>query len=120
MCGRRLRDARGMLAGHDECEGRITYRRSGTRRRPVSMEFYGMASELAQNKHFGGKPEYGAAEGKRVIVPYRGPVSHTLSDILGGLRSMMTYIDAADMAAIPNNAKFIRVGRQLNNVFGNA
>jgi GMP reductase len=108
----------GMLAGHDECEGRITYKRSGTKKIPVSMEFYGMASDVAQKKHYGLKPQYGTAEGKRVSVPYRGPVSHTLSDILGGLRSMMTYIDATDMATIPANAKFVRVGRQFNNVFG--
>jgi GMP reductase len=110
----------GMLAGHDECEGRITYKRSGKKKIPVSMEFYGMASEIAQKKHYGGKPEYGAAEGKRVTVPYRGPVARTLSEILGGLRSMMTYIDAPDMGTIPSKAQFVRVGTQLNNVFGNA
>lgn len=107
----------GMLAGHDESEGRVTYKNSGGKKTAVSMEFYGMASDVAQKKHYGGKPTYGAAEGKRVSVPYRGPVANTLSDILGGLRSMMTYIDAADMATISANAKFVRVSRQLNNVF---
>lgn len=108
----------GMLAGHDESGGRITYKRSGFRKIPVNMEFYGMASDTAQQMHYGGKPSYGAAEGKSVSVPYRGPVANTLSEILGGLRSMMTYIDAADLEAIPNNAKLIRVRHQLNNVFG--
>jgi GMP reductase len=110
----------GMLAGHDECEGRITYKNSGRKKIPVSMEFYGMASDVAQRKHYGGKPAYGAAEGNRVSVPYRGPVANTLSEVLGGLRSMMTYIDAADMAAIPSKARFVKVGKQLNNVFGNS
>jgi GMP reductase len=71
-------------------------------------------------KHYGARPRYEAAEGKRVSVPYRGPVANTLCEILGGLRSMMTYIGAADMAAIPRNARFVRVGRQLNNVFGDS
>lgn len=84
------------------------------------MAFYGMASDLAQKKHYGGKPAYGAAEGKAVSVPYRGPVAKTVSEILGGLRSMMTYIDAADMTAIVRNTTFVRVGRQLNTVFGNS
>jgi GMP reductase len=110
----------GMLAGHRECDGRITYRGRGTKKSPISMEFYGMASDVAQKKHYGGKPAYAAAEGKLTSVPYRGPVANTLSDILGGLRSMMTYIDAADMASIPSKARFIRVGKQLNNVFGNS
>jgi GMP reductase len=110
----------GMLAGHNESEGRITYKRSGAKRLPVSMEFYGMASDVARQKHYGTKLPYGAAEGKRVGVPYRGPVANTLCNILGGLRSMMTYIGAADMASIPGNARFVKVGRQFNNVFGDS
>jgi GMP reductase len=110
----------GMLAGHDECDGHIKYRRSGSRKIPVSMEFYGMASDIAQRKHYGGRPAYGAAEGKLVSVPYRGAVAGTFSEILGGLRSMMTYIDAADIASIPGRARFVRVGKQLNAVFGDA
>jgi GMP reductase len=109
----------GMLAGHNECDGRVTYKRVGGKKKPVGMEFYGMASDVAQDKHYG-KPGYGAAEGKRVVVPYRGAVADTLSEILGGLRSMMTYIDAAQLAVVPNRTRFVRVGRQLNNVFGSA
>lgn len=107
----------GMLAGHDESDGRIKYKKVGGKRVPVSVEFYGMASETAQRKHYGGKPSYGTAEGKLVSIPYRGSASETLADIMGGLRSMMTYMNAEDMIAIPANAEFVRVSRQLNNVF---
>ena len=35
--------------------------------------------------------EYRSSEGKHVLMPYRGPVSHTVLDILGGIRSACTY-----------------------------
>src|SRR5437016_7539254 len=65
----------GMLAGHKQCAGTVTYRRKGGKRIPASMQFYGMASDVAQKKHFGGKANYRAAEGKAVSVPYRGDVA---------------------------------------------
>jgi GMP reductase len=44
----------GMLAGHDECDGVIKYKNKGRKKVPISMGFYGMASDVAQQKHFGG------------------------------------------------------------------
>lgn len=108
----------GMLAGHEECDGKIKYRKIGKKKIPVGMEFYGMASELAQKKHFGKMASYRAAEGKVVTIPYRGDVAETIREILGGLRSMMTYIDARQLADIPSKCSFIRVGSQLNTVYG--
>jgi GMP reductase len=108
----------GMLAGHDECEGKMKYRKKGNKKVPVSMQFYGMASSVAQEKHFGRLASYRAVEGKVVDVPYRGSVEHTILEIVGGLRSMMTYIDAKTLAEIPAKIHFIRVGAQLNNVYG--
>jgi GMP reductase len=110
----------GLLAGHDECGGKLLYEDREGISVPVSMEFYGMASDEAQRLHNGGRQAHAAAEGKCVRVPYRGSVEKTLAEILGGLRSMMTYIDAKDLAAIPFNAQFVRVSRQLNDVFGDA
>jgi GMP reductase len=108
----------GMLAGHKECAGTIRYRRKGRKRVPVSMEFYGMASDIAQERHFGGKAAYRASEGKAVQVPYRGSVQDTILEIQGGLRSMMTYINASAMSEIAANTDFVRVGAQLNTIFG--
>lgn len=108
----------GMLAGHDESDGEVIYEEMDGVRVPVSKEFYGMASERAQNAHYGGKSSYAAAEGKCVRVPYRGPVDRTLTEILGGLRSMMTYINAPTIENIPTQTRFVQVNRQLNSVFG--
>jgi len=98
----------GMLAGHDECEGEIE---NG------HMVFYGMSSEEAQLKYYGEKQNYKASEGKAVQVPYRGSVRETIEEILGGLRSACTYAGAQTLKSLPKCTTFVRVYRQLNEVY---
>ena len=95
----------GMLAGHDECRGEI----NGNK-----MKFYGMSSEEAQIEYYGKKQEYRASEGKMVYVDYKGPISKTVEEILGGLRSAMTYAGAVKIKDLPKCTTFVRVNRQLN------
>jgi len=98
----------GMLAGHDECSGEIEN---------DTMTFYGMSSEEAQVKYYGEKQKYRASEGKAVQVPYRGSVEKTIEEILGGLRSSCTYAGAQTLKALPKCTTFVKVNRQLNEVF---
>jgi len=98
----------GMLAGHDECSGEIEN---------DTMVFYGMSSEEAQVKYYGEKQSYRASEGKAVQVPYRGSVEKTIEEILGGLRSSCTYAGAKTLKALPKCTTFVKVNRQLNEVF---
>ena len=109
----------GMLAGHDECEGEIRYEERDGERVPVAMTFYGMSSDTAMKKYAGGVARYRASEGKTVEVPYRGPVEGTMLDLMGGVRSAMTYIGAVRLKEMPKRTTFIMVGSQLNTVFGN-
>jgi GMP reductase len=108
----------GMLAGHDECEGEIVYEEEDGVRVPRAMVFYGMSSDTAMKKYAGGVAHYRASEGKTVEVPYRGPVEDTMQEIMGGVRSMMTYIGAVALKEVPKRTTFVRVNAQLNNVFG--
>lgn len=108
----------GMLAGHDECEGDIRYEERDGERVPVTMSFYGMSSDTAMRKYAGGVAAYRTSEGKTVEVPYRGPVEGTMQEIMGGVRSMMTYIGATKLKEVPKRTTFVRVGSQLNTVFG--
>lgn len=103
----------GMLAGHDESGEKIV-----TEGDKKFVTFYGMSSDTAMKKHKGGVAEYRASEGKTVKVPYRGPVSATLQDILGGLRSACTYVGAKKLKELTKRTTFIRVSQQINNVFG--
>ena len=108
----------GMLAGHDECAGDIRYETRDGEKTPISMAFYGMSSETAMKKHAGGVAHYRAAEGKTVETPYRGPVEGTMGEIMGGVRSMMTYIGAAHLKEVSKRTTFVRVTVQTNDVFG--
>lgn len=98
----------GMFAGHVE---------GGNGSDTSFVEFYGMASKAAQDQHNGGVAEYRASEGKEVKIAFRGPVKNTVHDLLGGIRSACTYIGAETLSEMPRRAKFVRVNRQINNVF---
>ena len=103
----------GMLAGHDEGGGEIISENSDNPR----VVFYGMSSDTAMERHHGGVAEYRSSEGRTVDIPYRGPVNKTVLDILGGLRSTCTYVGAECLKQLPKCTTFIRVNRQINDVF---
>jgi GMP reductase len=84
----------------------------------VKMKFYGMSSQEAMDKHYGGKADYRASEGKVVEIPYKGPVENTVEEILGGLRSACTYVGAQTLKQLPKCCTFIKVNRILNDKFG--
>ena len=98
----------GMLAGHEECELELV---NG------SYEFYGMSSDRAMEEHGVRKSGYKGAEGKVVYLPDRGPVKHTIEEILGGVRSTCTYIGADKLKYLPKCATFIQTRQVINTVF---
>lgn len=102
----------GMLAGHDESLGEIIEENGKKFKR-----FYGMSSTEAMERHHGSVADYRASEGRSVNVPYRGPVKNTVLDILGGIRSTCTYVGAHRLKELSKRTTFIRVARQLNDVF---
>ena len=121
----------GMLAGHDEGGGEIitkTYESNELEDegdgyyKPIYVkkyfvQFYGMSSKAANDKHFGGLKEYRSSEGREVMVPYRGPVEKTIQNILGGIRSTCTYVGARKLKQLSKCTTFIRVNNQYNKVF---
>ena len=103
----------GMLAGHEESGGELV-EENGKK----FKLFYGMSSETAMEKHSGGVAEYRASEGKTVKVKFKGKVSETVKDILGGVRSTCTYVGASKLKELSKRTTFIRVQEQENQVFG--
>ncbi len=102
----------GMLSGHDECLGDIIEENGRKFKR-----FYGMSSTEAMERHHGTVADYRSSEGRSVNVPYRGPVKNTILDILGGIRSTCTYVGAHRLKELSKRTTFIRVARQINEVF---
>jgi GMP reductase len=98
----------GMLAGHDEGGGEIN---NGL------VTFYGMSSDTAMTKHHGGVADYRSSEGRTVQIKYKGAVKNTVLDLLGGLRSTCTYVGAPTLKQLSKCTTFIKVNRQINDVF---
>ncbi|MBR20444.1 MAG: GMP reductase [Euryarchaeota archaeon] len=117
----------GMLAGHNEGGGEVIVKKyvtnemsNGTNRRLEEksfVQFYGMSSKTANEKHFEGLKDYRSSEGRTALVPYRGEVNSTIQDILGGVRSACTYVGANKLKRLSKCATFIQVSNQLNTIY---
>jgi GMP reductase len=121
----------GMLAGHDEGGGEVITKIYETNEVTKTddgffesvyeekkfVQFYGMSSESANDKHFGGLKDYRSSEGRTVLVPYRGPVAKTVQEILGGVRSACTYTGAMKLKQLSKCATFIRCTQTHNSVY---
>lgn len=102
----------GMFAGHVESAGEVVEENG-----KQFKLFYGMSSATAMEKYVGGVAEYRASEGKTVKIPFRGPIEHTVLDILGGIRSTCTYVGASKLKELTKRTTFIRVMEQANEIF---
>ena len=105
----------GMLAGHDECDGELVFKDDHPD--PVGMQFYGMASKTAMDRHGHPNREYRGEEGKTVTVPYRGVVRDTVVDILSGVRSACTYVGAKRLKDLTKCATFVKVNSTHNRIY---
>jgi GMP reductase len=118
----------GMLAGHTEGGGRVitemytTNQVDPSTKEPIYqerkfVEFYGMSSDTAMDKHHGGVAEYRSSEGRTVQIPYRPSLDKTVLNILGGLRSTCTYVGAPTLKQLSKCTTFVPVTKQFNDVF---
>jgi len=122
----------GILAGHDEGGGDIVTKRFKTHEYAVYddnqtggpiyedkkfVQFYGMSSDTAMNKHAGGVAKYRSSEGRTVEVEYKGSIKDTISNILGGLRSTCTYVGSPTLKQLSRCTTFVRCTQQFNQIF---
>jgi len=119
----------GMLAGHDEGGGDVISKMyitdevdsDGNRvlEERKFVEFYGMSSQAANDKHSGGLKEYRSSEGREVLIPYKGAVEDTVRDLLGGVRSACTYVGARRLKDLTKCATFVKCSDTHNRIFEN-
>ena len=98
-----------LLAGCDESPGEFEIFQG--RRFKV---YRGMGSLAAMEK--GSKDRYFQTGSKKLVpegvegrVPYKGPLSDTIFQLIGGLRSGMGYCGTPTIAELKENGKFIRI-----------
>ena len=99
----------GMLAGCDETPGDAHELVDENGALVKVKRFRGMASREAQEEFMGKMDEWKTAEGIAVDVPARGPVENVIRDLMGGIRSGLTYAGAATLGELQRKAQFIRV-----------
>ena len=103
----------GMFAGHAESGGDLVTDGNGQ----MFKDFYGMSSELAQQRYYGDLAEHRASEGKKVRLKYKGSIDITVQSILGGVRSACSYVGAKTLKDLPKCTTFIRVTQTTNEIF---
>jgi IMP dehydrogenase len=102
-----------LFAGTDESPGEIVMwngRRSKLYRGMASLGAHIERKKLAGEDVNGEVLADFVSEGAdQVTVPYRGSVNEVLSQLVGGLRSGMSYCGAHNLGELRRNAEFVRV-----------
>ncbi|WP_327067347.1 IMP dehydrogenase [Kitasatospora sp. NBC_01250] len=107
-----------LLAGCEESPGELlfingkqfkSYRGMGSL---GAMQSRGQAKSFSKDRYFQGEvtsDEKLIAEGIEGQVPYRGPLSAVLYQLVGGLRQTMGYVGAATVAEMESKGRFVRI-----------
>ncbi len=99
----------GMLSGTDETPGEVIRKKNAEGKTLSFKRFRGMASREAQEDFMGNMSEWKTAEGVAIDVVCKGPVKAVIQDIMGGIRSGMTYCGASNIKALQRKAQFIEI-----------
>lgn len=98
-----------MLAGTRPTPGPVI-RKEGKNGEEVKVKTYrGLASSEVQQEFHGGIAEWKTSEGVSIEVPYREDENKVIADIIGGLRSGLTYGGAATIAELQRKLDYIEI-----------
>lgn len=95
----------GMFAGTRVTPGKVITKADGRK----VKQYRGMASFEAQHDFMGGVPDWKTAEGVAVEVDYRETEEAIVADIIGGLRSGLTYGGAASIKELQRKMSYVIV-----------
>lgn len=95
----------GMLAGTRPTPGK---RLKGPKGGWVKS-YRGMASREVADEHLGGIAEWKTAEGVAVTVPYRDDEDAIIADLVGGLRSGLTYAGSRTVRELQRKLNYVTI-----------
>lgn len=100
-----------MFAGCDESPGEIEIYRNRAYKVYRGMGSIAAMKQGSSDRYFQIKDTASALvpEGIEGRVPYKGPLSETMTQLMGGLRSGMGYVGAATLADLRQHAEFIKI-----------
>jgi IMP dehydrogenase len=100
-----------LFAGTDETPGETFLFQGRKYKGYRGMGSLGAMSQGSKDRYFqeGAGSSKLVPEGIEGKVPYRGPLSEMVYQLLGGLRSGMGYIGAASIDELHKRARFVRI-----------
>lgn len=99
-----------LLAGTEESPGETILYEGRSYKSYRGMGSIGAMQQGSGDRYFqGGTGRKLVAEGIEGRVPYKGPLSDTIFQLVGGLRSGMGYVGAKDIESMRRDARFIRI-----------
>ncbi|MCA3574186.1 MAG: IMP dehydrogenase [Aestuariivirga sp.] len=101
-----------LLAGTDESPGEVYLYNGRSYKAYRGMGSVGAMARGSADRYFQQEVKDNlklVPEGIEGQVPYKGPASAVLHQLVGGLRAAMGYVGAADLAELRDKAQFIRI-----------
>lgn len=95
----------GMLAGTQPTPGQVIQKDNGQQ----VKRYRGMASREAQEDYLGEMHEWKTAEGVATEVPFKENADAIIADIIGGLRSGLTYAGADTISELQRKLNYVVV-----------
>jgi IMP dehydrogenase/GMP reductase len=98
----------GLFAGRAESPGEVVRRDGRSYKVFRGMASYGAAAARLEIEGRGDALDQYVPEGEELEFPLGGPVAEVVNELVGGLRSGMSYIDATTVQECWRNAVFVR------------
>jgi IMP dehydrogenase len=102
----------GLLAGTDEAPGEVYLWQGRSYKSYRGMGSVGAMARGSADRYFQAEVKDSlklVPEGIEGQVPYKGPVSNVLHQLVGGLRAAMGYTGAKDLAEFRDKTEFVRI-----------
>jgi len=98
-----------LFAGTEESPGDLEIYQGRSFKVYRGMGSIGAMKEGSRDRYFQEKDQKLVPEGIEGRVPYKGPVSETIYQMIGGLRAGMGYCGTANIEALRTQTNFIRI-----------
>lgn len=98
-----------MFAGTDESPGDLVFDRDKVYKNYRGMGSMGAMDSGSSDRYFQSETKKFVPEGIEGRVAYKGPVKDVIYQLMGGLRSGMGYVGAANLAELHEKAKLVKI-----------
>jgi len=98
-----------LLAGTEESPGETELYQGRRFKVYRGMGSMGAMASGSKDRYFQNDAKKLVPEGVEGRVPFKGPLSDTIFQLIGGLRAGMGYCGAADISALKENSQFVKI-----------